>query len=70
MQLYLGSLVKHLIQMVILFALLFVLILEYPQLLSNCINVNFHHNLLRYTQECTRYLEPGQILKFLQCSSK
>lgn len=49
---YLGGLIKFLIQMVILFALLFVLILKYPQLFSNCINVNFHHNLLLYRREC------------------
>lgn len=44
---YLGCLVKLFIQVVILFALLFVLILQYSQLLSNCINVDLHHNLLQ-----------------------
>lgn len=44
---YLGCLVKLFIQVVILFALLFVLILQYSQLLSNCIDVDLHHNLLQ-----------------------
>ena len=47
---YLGGLVKLLKQMVILFAFFFVSILKYPQLFPNCINVNFHHNLLLYRQ--------------------
>lgn len=49
--LYLGGLVKLLKQAVILFALLFELILKYPQLFSDCINVNLHHNLLFHQQE-------------------
>lgn len=42
----LGRLVELLVQEVILFALLFVLILQHPQLLSHGINVDLHGNLL------------------------
>lgn len=55
--LYLRGLVKLLKQTIVLFALLFVLILKYPQLLSNCINVN--RNLLLRTIKIFRKMEEG-----------